>query len=184
MRGVPSSALPLAALVENCEPVEASCVYEQEAATYPSAAHLSVVEVDPETGRVTPIRHVCFTDCGRVLDPPSARSQVIGATVQGIAQALYEESVFDAHGNPLTSTFAEYCMPSAAEVPYIETHFLETPSPHNPLGAKGVGEVGMVAAPVAVQNAVVDAIRHLGVRHLDMPCTPLRVWEAIQRATC
>jgi carbon-monoxide dehydrogenase large subunit len=123
------------------------------------------------------------TDSGRLVDPPSARAQVVGATVQGIAQALYEEAVFDADGNPRTSSFADYGIPSAAEVPMIETHFLETPTPLNPLGAKGVGEIGMVGAPVAVQNAVVDALRHLGVRHLDMPCTPERVWSALQVKT-
>ncbi len=181
VRGVPSSALTLQQLVAGTDGsrLEASCVYEQPGASYPSAAHLSVVDVDVETGRVVPLRHVAVTDCGVVLDRCSARSQVIGATVQGIAQALYEESVFDADGNPLTSTFAEYGIPSAVDVPWIETHFVETPSPRNPLGAKGVGEIGMIAAPVAVQNAVVDAVRHLGVRHLDMPCTPENVWAAI-----
>jgi len=181
VRGSPSSARSLAQLVgAAAEPVEASCVFEQAAATYPSAAHLSLVEVDTETGRVVPLRHIAVTDSGRLLDPPSARAQVVGATVQGIGQALYEEATFDADGNPLTVSFADYAIPSAAEVPMIETHFLETRSPRNPLGAKGVGEIGMIAAPVAVQNAVVDALRHLGVRHLDMPCTPQRVWAAIR----
>jgi carbon-monoxide dehydrogenase large subunit len=185
VRGVPSSARSLRALVAACgeEPVEASCVYEQSGASYPSAAHLSVVEIDVDTGRVRPRRHIAVTDCGRVLDLPSAHGQVVGATVQGIAQALYEEAVFAQDGTPRSTSFAEYGIPSAAEVPPIEAHFLETPSPRNPLGAKGVGEIGMVAAPVAVQNAVVDALRHLGVRHLDMPCTPERVWAAINRAT-
>jgi carbon-monoxide dehydrogenase large subunit len=161
------------------EPIEASCVYEQSGATYPAAAHLSVVEIDVDTGKVVPIRHVAVTDCGVVLDADSARSQVIGATAQGISQALYEEFVFDEDGNPLTNSFADYAMPSAVEIPAIETHFIETPSPRNPLGAKGVGEIGMIAAPVAVQNAVIDAVRHLGVQHLDMPCTPEKVWAAI-----
>ena len=178
--GVPSSACSLATLVANePEPVEASCVYEQVAATYPAAAHLSLVTVDVDTGRVVPVRHVCVTDCGTVLDLTSARGQVIGASVQGIGQALYEESVFDDSGTPLTTSFADYAIPSAAEVPAIETYFLTTPTNRNPLGAKGVGELGMVAAPVAVQNAVVDAIRHLGVRHIDMPCTPQKVWAAL-----
>jgi aerobic carbon-monoxide dehydrogenase large subunit len=181
VRGVPASALPLAALVARAEePVEARCVHEQEDASYPSAAHLSVVEVDVETGRVVPVRHIAVTDCGTVLDLPSARGQVIGATVQGIAQALYEESVFDADGNPLVTSFAEYGIPSAAEIPPVETHFLCTPSPRNPLGAKGVGEIGMIAAPVAVQNAVVDAVRHLGIRHIDMPCSAEKVWRSIR----
>lgn len=181
VRGVPSSTRSLLQIASAVgTPVERSCVFEQPGASYPSAAHLSVVEVDPETGRVTPMRHVTVTDCGRVLDPISARGQVIGATVQGIAQALYEEAVFDLEGTPRNASFADYAVPSAREVPEIEAHFLETPSPRNPLGAKGVGEIGMVGAPVAVQNAVVDAVRHLGVRHLDMPCTPMKVWAALR----
>ena len=179
--GVPSSARPLSQIASKIgTPVERSCVHEQPGASYPSAAHLSLVEVDSETGRVTPVRHFAVTDCGRVLDPSSARGQVIGATAQGIAQALYEEAVFDVDGTPRNTSFADYGVPSAFEVPPIEAHFLETLSPHNPLGAKGIGEIGMVAAPGAVQNAVVDAVRHLGVRHLNMPCTPLKVWTAIR----
>jgi carbon-monoxide dehydrogenase large subunit len=161
---------------------EARCTYEQPGAAYPAAAHLSVVDVDVETGRVRPLRHIAVTDCGRVLDQQSAHGQVVGATVQGIAQALFEVAVFDADGVPKNASFADYAMPSAADVPPVEAHFLETPSPRNPLGAKGVGEIGMLAAPVAVQNAVVDALRPFGVRHLDIPCTPERVWSAISRA--
>jgi carbon-monoxide dehydrogenase large subunit len=180
VRGVPASALTLRELVAHTsDAVEASCLYQQSGATYPSAAHLSVIEVDPATGRVRPVRHIAVTDCGRVLDLPSAHGQVVGATVQGIAQALYEEAVHSDDGTPLTTSFAEYGIPSAAEVPSIEAHFIATPAPHNPLGAKGVGEIGMIGAPVAVQNAVVDALRHLGVHHLDMPCTPAKVWAAI-----
>ncbi len=178
--GVPSRSLTFAQLVTfSEEPIEANCIYEQAGASYPAAAHLSVVEIDRATGKVVPIRHVAVTDCGVVLDPDSARSQVIGATAQGISQALYEEFVFDEDGNPLTNSFADYAVPSAAEIPAIETHFIETPSPRNPLGAKGIGEIGMIAAPVAVQNAVIDAVRHLGVQHLDMPCTPQKIWAAI-----
>ncbi|MEI7622900.1 MAG: xanthine dehydrogenase family protein molybdopterin-binding subunit [Actinomycetes bacterium] len=180
VRGVPSRSLTFAQLVTSSEePIEADCIYEQPGASYPAAAHLSVVEIDGSTGKVIPIRHVAVTDCGVVLDPNSARSQVIGATAQGISQALYEEFIFDEDGNPLTNSFADYAVPSAAEIPAIETHFIETPSPRNPLGAKGVGEIGMIAAPVAVQNAVIDAVRHLGVQHLDMPCTPQKIWAAI-----
>jgi carbon-monoxide dehydrogenase large subunit len=180
--GVPARSLPFSQLLADAEgdgALEASCVHEQTAATYPSAAHLSVVEIDLETGRIVPVRHVAVTDCGTVLDPPSAEAQVAGACAQGIAQALYEEAVFDGHGNPLTTTFADYAIPSAAELPAIEAHFLATPTWRNPLGAKGVGEIGMVAAPVAVQNAVIDALRPFGVRHLDMPCTAEKVWASI-----
>jgi carbon-monoxide dehydrogenase large subunit len=181
VRGVPASARTLAELVAHAQgAVETSCAYQQVGATYPSAAHLSVVEIDGETGQARATRHVAVTDCGRVLDHASATGQVVGATVQGIAQALYEEAVYDAEGTPLTTSFADYGIPSAADVPPIETHFLQTPSPHNPLGAKGVGEIGMLAAPVAVLNAVVDALRPFGVRHLDMPCTPARIWAALR----
>jgi carbon-monoxide dehydrogenase large subunit len=141
-----------------------------------------VVEIDRETGRVVPLRHVAVTDCGRVLDPPSAHAQVVGASVQGIAQALYEEAVYDDAAAPRSTSFAEYGIPSAADVPWIEAHFHETLTPRNPLGAKGVGEIGMIGAPVAVQNAVVDALRPFGVRHLDMPCTPAKVFAAMQAA--
>jgi carbon-monoxide dehydrogenase large subunit len=182
VRGVPSRALGLAELVARArETVEASCTYEQPGAAYPAAAHLSVVEVDPETGAVVPVRHVAVTDCGRVLDEASARGQVIGATVQGIAQALYEHVVFDGDGTPCNASFADYGIPGAADVPPIEVHFLETPTPRNPLGAKGVGEIGMLAAPAAVLNAVVDALRPFGVRHIDMPCTPEAVWTTLRR---
>jgi carbon-monoxide dehydrogenase large subunit len=182
VRGVPARVLALADLAGmRAELPEATCAYEQSAATYPAAAHLSCVEVDAETGRVRAVRHLAVTDCGRVLDAASARGQVVGASVQGIAQALYEEAVYDREGTPLTTTFAEYGIPSAADVPPIEAHFLETPSPRNPLGAKGVGEIGMIGAPVAVQNAVVDALAPFGVRHLDMPCTPAKVWAAMQQ---
>jgi carbon-monoxide dehydrogenase large subunit len=113
------------------------------------------------------------------MDPPSAAGQVIGATVQGASQALFEQALYDEDGNPLTSTLAEYAVPSAADVPPVEAYFVVTPSRRNALGAKGVGEIGMLAAPVAVQNAVIDALSHLGVRHIDIPCTPEKVWRSI-----
>jgi carbon-monoxide dehydrogenase large subunit len=184
VRGVPASVVPLTALAErhaatSTAPIESACLHQQEGATYPAAAHLSVVDIDRDTGRVTARRHVAVTDCGRVLDEASVRGQVVGATVQGIAQALYEEAVHDRSGTPLTSSFVDYGIPSAADVPPVEVHLLETPSPRNPLGAKGVGEIGMLAAPAAVLNAVVDALAPFGVRHLDLPCTPSRVWRAL-----
>jgi carbon-monoxide dehydrogenase large subunit len=120
------------------------------------------------------------TDAGHILDLASARGQVEGASVQGIAQALYERFEYDRDGNPLTTSLAEYLVPSAADVPDVESLHVDSCSPLNPLGAKGIGEIGMLAAPVAVQNAVVDALAHLGVRHIDIPCTPERVWRAVQ----
>jgi carbon-monoxide dehydrogenase large subunit len=182
VRGVPASVVTLArvaALDGAAAELDASCLYEQSEPTHPAAAHLSVVEVDVDTGRVRARRHVAVTDAGRIVDPPAARGQVEGAVVQGIAQALYEEMSYDDAGNPLTTSLAEYLVPSAAEVPAIEALLVESTSPINPLGAKGIGEIGMVGAPGAVQNAVVDALAHLGVRHIDMPCTPEKVWRAL-----
>jgi carbon-monoxide dehydrogenase large subunit len=188
VRGVPAHRLTLADVASAAPSVadagfaslDARCVFQQEAPTYPSGAHLSVVEVDLETGEVRALRHVAVTDCGRVIDPPAADGQVIGASAQGVAQALYEQFVYDADGNPATSSFAEYLLPAASEQPPFETYFLETPTSVNPLGAKGVGEAGMVGAPAAVHSAVIDALSHLGVRDIAMPCTPERVWRALQ----
>lgn len=138
-----------------------------------------MVEVDVETGLVTPLRHVAVDDCGRVLNPLIVAGQQHGGIAQGMAQALWEHFVYDAEGNPLTSTLADYAMPSAAELPSFEASNTETPTHLNPLGAKGIGESGTIGATAAVHNAVVDAISHLGTRHIDMPCTPERVWRAL-----
>jgi carbon-monoxide dehydrogenase large subunit len=156
--------------------------FRQEGATFPFGAHVAVVEVDTETGRVTPLRHVAVDDCGRILNPLLVNGQQHGGLAQGIAQALYEEVVFDSEGQPLTGTLADYRMPSAADLFTFETANTETPTPMNPLGAKGIGESATVGSTPAVQNAVVDALRPLGVRHVDIPCTPERVWRAVQDA--
>ncbi len=156
--------------------------FVQSGASFPFGAHVSVVEVDTETGRVEPIRHIAVDDCGRILNPMLVDGQVHGGLASGISQALWEEMVYDDDGNPLTSTLAEYAMPSAAEFPPFEVAHTETPSPLNPLGAKGIGESATVGCTPAVQNAVVDALSHLGVRHIDMPCSPERVWRAIEHA--
>ena len=154
----------------------------QAGPTFPFGAHVAVVEVDMETGRVTPLRHVAVDDCGRIVNPLIVSGQQHGGIAQGMAQAMWEQFVYDEDGNPLTSTLADYAMPSAAEFPSFEASNTQTPTPLNPLGAKGIGESGTIGAMPAVQNAVVDALSHLGVRHLDMPCTPERVWRAIQDA--
>ncbi len=151
-------------------------------ATFPSGAYVALVEVDTETGRVRVARLITVDDAGRVLNPLLAEGQIHGGASQGIGQAIQEEFLYDEDGNPLTTNFADYAVVSAPEVPMFETFFLETVSPNNPLGARGIGESGAIGAPAAVQNAVVDALRPLGVSHLDMPCTPLRVWQAIQAA--
>ena len=136
----------------------------------------------PRPAAVNLQRIVAVDDCGRVLNPLLAEGQVHGGLAQGIAQALFEEFAYDADGTPLTATLADYLVPSAAELPSFETAHTETPTPLNPLGAKGIGESGTIGSTPAVQNAVVDAVAHLGVRHIDMPCTPERVWRAIQDA--
>jgi carbon-monoxide dehydrogenase large subunit len=163
-------------------PLRAEAKHPQSAQTYPFGAHVAVVEVDTETGGVNLLRIIAVDDCGRVLNPLLAQGQVHGGLAQGIAQALFEGFSYDADGTPLTATLADYLFPSAAEFPSFETAHTETPTPLNPLGAKGIGESGTIGSTPAVQNAVVDAVGHLGVRHIDMPCTPERVWQAIQAA--
>ena len=150
--------------------------------TYPFGSHISVVEVDTDTGQVTMLRHIAVDDCGRILNPLLVRGQQHGGIAQGAAQALYEQVVYDADGNPITSNLADYAMPSAAELCSFETSNTQTDSPRNPLGAKGIGESGTIGSTPAIQNAVVDAVSHLGVTHIDMPCTAERVWTAINNA--
>ena len=156
--------------------------FNQGEATYPFGAHIAVVEVDTETGRVELIRHVAVDDCGRILNPLLVAGQQHGGIAQGVAQALYEGIVYDDDGNPLTGNLMDYAMPSAAELPSFEASNTETPTPLNPLGAKGIGESGTIGSTPAVQNAVVDALSPYGIRHLDMPLTAERVWRAIQDA--
>jgi aerobic carbon-monoxide dehydrogenase large subunit len=162
--------------------LDAAADFEPPGATYPFGAHLAVCEVDVETGRARLLRHLAVDDSGRIHNPLLAEGQVHGGIAQGVAQALYEEVRYDQHGNCLTGTLASYAMPSAADLPAFETVRTQTPSPLNPLGAKGIGESGAIGATPAVQNAVVDALRHLGVTHVDMPLTPERVWRAIRAA--
>ena len=154
----------------------------QDNSTFPFGAHVSVVEVDTETGFVRPRRHIAVDDCGRILNPLLVEGQQHGGLAQGIAQALYEEVVYDDEGQPLTSMLANYQMPSAPDLFAFETANTETPTNLNALGAKGIGESATIGATPAVQNAVVDALSHLGVRHIDLPCTPQRVWRAVQDA--
>lgn len=150
--------------------------------TFPFGAHVSVVEVDIETGGVKMLRHVAVDDCGRILNPLLVRGQQHGGIGQGAAQALFEHVMYDDDGNPITSNLMDYAMPSAAELCSFETSNTETDSPRNPLGAKGIGESGTIGSTPAIQNAVCDALSHLGVKHVDMPCTAERVWAAIQKA--
>ncbi len=150
--------------------------------TFPFGAHVSVVEVDTETGGVRMLRHVAVDDCGRILNPLLVTGQQHGGIAQGAAQALFEHVQYDSDGNPITSNLMDYAIPSAAELCSFETSNTQTDSPRNPLGAKGIGESGTIGSTPAIQNAVVDAVSHLGVIHIDMPCTAERVWAAIQAA--
>jgi carbon-monoxide dehydrogenase large subunit len=184
--GAPASALSwpdlAVAAEERGDPLSIEHDFASSGSTYPFGAHVSVVEIDTHTGKVVPVRHVAVDDCGRMVNPLLVDGQVHGGLASGISQALWEHFVYDADGNPLTSTLAEYAIPSAAELPTFETAHTETPSPLNPLGAKGIGESATVGSTPAVQNAVIDALSHLGIRHLDMPLTPQKVWRAIQAA--
>jgi carbon-monoxide dehydrogenase large subunit len=164
------------------EPLVAEYDFKASGASFPFGAHVAVVEIDRETGEVDLVRHVAVDDCGRIVNPMLVDGQVHGGLASGISQALYEQFVYDDDGNPLTSTLAEYALPSAAEFRHWDVAHTETPSPLNPLGAKGIGESATVGSTPAVQNAVIDALSHLGVRHLDMPLTPERVWRAIRDA--
>ncbi len=155
--------------------------FDGQDATFPFGTHISVVEVDTETGAVEMIRHVAVDDCGRILNPMLVTGQQHGGIAQGAAQALFEQVMYDADGNPITSNLMDYAIPSAAELINFETSNTETPSPRNPLGAKGIGESGTIGSTPAIHNAVIDALSHLGVRHIDMPLTAEKVWSAIPR---
>jgi carbon-monoxide dehydrogenase large subunit len=193
VRGVPASGMSWAALAaaaadpERLAPgmapgLAASSDFVQADTTYPFGAHVAVVQVDSETGDARLLRHVAVDDCGRVVNPMLAEGQVHGGIAQGVGQALFEEVVFDPDGTPRSTSLADYAMPTAAELPLFETARTETPTPLNPLGAKGIGESGTIGSTPAVQNAVVDALSHLGVTHLDMPLGPEKVWRAIRDA--
>jgi carbon-monoxide dehydrogenase large subunit len=154
--------------------------FHQEGGTFPFGCHVAVVEVDLELGAVELVRMIAVDDCGNVLHPTIVAGQVHGGLAAGISHALFEEVRYDNNGNPLTTTFADYALPSAAEFPSFEVHHTTTPSPRNPLGVKGIGEAGTTGSTAAVHNAVVDALGHLGIDHIELPLTPERVWTAIQ----
>ena len=157
-------------------------VFTAPGPTFPFGTHVAVVEVDTETGKVFLRRIVTVDDAGTVINPLLAEGQRHGGIAQGAAQAFLEEVVYDDDGNPLTATFADYPFLSATEVPSFELVDMETPTSYNPLGAKGIGEAGSIGSTPAVQNAVIDAVSHLGVTHIDMPTSPQRVWRAINAA--
>ncbi|MFF7356871.1 xanthine dehydrogenase family protein molybdopterin-binding subunit [Streptomyces filipinensis] len=170
-------------LPDGVEPtINAEHVVDPENFSYPHGTHLCAVEVDTETGKTTIRSYVSVDDVGHVVNPMIVEGQVHGGLAQGIAQALYEEAVYDAEGNLVSGTMADYLVPSAADLPEFTTDRTETPAASNALGVKGVGEAGTIASTPAVVNAVVDALRPLGVRDVRMPCSPHRVWQAIQEA--
>ncbi len=158
-------------------------IFKADMPTYPFGSHVAVVEVDMETGHVKHIRHIACDDAGTMLNPMLIAGQVHGGVAQGTAQALHEEVRYDTDGNPITSNLADYTMVSIDLLPQIERIPMETPTPVNPLGAKGIGESGTIGSTPAVHSAVIDAVSHLGIRHIDMPCTPNKVWAAIQAAS-
>src|SRR5579875_814991 len=181
VRGDPEAAMTWAQVASHAsaEGLAASVNYTGGQPTFPFGTHLSVVEVDTQTGKVRVLRHVTVDDAGTIISPVLAEGQRHGGIAQGIAQALLEEVVYDGQGNPVTGTLADYAVITSAELPSFELLAKQTPTTANPLGAKGIGEAGTIGAVPAVQNAVIDALSHRGVRHIDMPLTPARVWAAI-----
>jgi carbon-monoxide dehydrogenase large subunit len=194
VKGTPARTLPIQAIAfeafsahnlpDGMEPtLEANTVWDPPNFTFPFGVHVAVVEIDAETGAVQLLRYVAVDDCGTRVNPLVIEGQVHGGIVQGVAQALWEEAVYDSDGQLKTSSLTDYLVPSAAELPSFELGHTVTPSPTNPLGVKGIGEAGTIASTPAIVNAVVDALAHLGVRDITMPATPERVWTAIQEAT-
>src|SRR4029078_12832950 len=170
------------ALPDGVEPsLDSDATYDPDNFSFPHGTHLCATEVDTETGRVTIRSYVAVDDVGKVVNPLIVEGQVHGGLAQGIAQALYEEAVYDDAGNLLTTTLADYLVPSAADLPSYVTDRTESLAA-NRLGVKGVGEAGTIASTPAVVNAIVDALRSLGINDVEMPCTPERVWRAIQDA--
>ncbi len=193
VRGTPSRTTPLAAvafeaftahdLPDEMEPgLTASVSWDPPNFTFPFGTHVCVVEVDEETGEVDLLRYIAVDDCGNQINPLIVEGQVHGGIVQGIAQALFEDAVYDEHANLKTTTLTDYLVPSAAELPNFELDHTVTPSPTNPMGVKGIGEAGTIAATPAVINAVVDALSPFGVRDVPMPASPQHVWDAIRNA--
>jgi carbon-monoxide dehydrogenase large subunit len=158
----------------------AETVYDPPNLTFPYGAYICVVDIDPGTAKVRIRRFVAVDDCGTRINPMIIEGQVHGGLTDGVGIALMEQIAFDEDGNCLGGSLMDYLIPTALEVPDWETDFTVTPSPHHPIGAKGIGESATVGSPPTIVNAVCDALRPYGVRHVDMPCTPSRVWHAIQ----
>jgi carbon-monoxide dehydrogenase large subunit len=186
-RGVTIAEIALAAfaahnLPDGVEPtIDADATYDPDNFSFPHGTHLCATEVDTETGFVKIRSYVAVDDIGLVVNPLIVEGQVHGGLAQGIAQALYEEAVYDDDGNLITTTLADYLIPSAADLPSYVTGRTESPAA-NRLGVKGVGEAGTIASTPAVVNSIIDALRPLGIHDITMPCTPERVWRAIHEA--
>jgi len=168
-------------LPEGMEPgLEATTFYDPVNFTFPNSAHLAQVEIDQDTGQITIQRYCAVDDVGKVINPMIVHGQIVGGIAQGVGQALWEYGEYDENAQLLTGSMMNYAMPRADGFPPIETSRIETPSPHNPLGVKGAGEMGTIAATVTVANAVMDALAPLGIRHIDMPLSADKIWHAIQ----
>ena len=190
MKGSPEAALTIQEvalatfaahnLPDGMEPtLDSDYVYDPENFSYPHGTHLCAVEIDTDTGFTKIRKYVCVDDIGKIINPVIVEGQIHGGLAQGIAQALYEEAVYDAEGNLTTGSMVDYLIPAAPDLPHFHTGRTETPATSNPLGVKGVGEAGTIASTPAVMNAVVDALRPYGVTDINMPATPERVWRAI-----
>jgi carbon-monoxide dehydrogenase large subunit/6-hydroxypseudooxynicotine dehydrogenase subunit gamma len=194
VRGVPTRSVTLGEVAAACAPgsrylapdeppgLAARRRFEVDHMTYPYGVHLALVDVDPGTGRIDVLRYLVAYEIGRAINPTLVEGQLVGGAAQGLGGALYEEFQYDQSGQPLATTFMDYLIPTAVEIPALTVEHFESPSPAMPLGVKGVGEAGTIAAAQAAINAIVDALRPLGVTDIRMPASPQRVWAAIQEA--
>jgi carbon-monoxide dehydrogenase large subunit len=193
VKGSPDRAVPIAALAfaaftahnlpDGLEPnLEAQYTYDPPNFSWPFGTHMAIVEIDVETGKIEVLKYVAVDDCGVQINPLIVEGQVHGGVIQGLAQALFEEAVYDEDGNLKTTTLAEYLVPAACDVPAVTTAHTVTPSPTNQLGVKGIGEAGTIGAAPTIINAIIDALSSLGVKHMPMPASPQTVWRAIQSA--
>jgi carbon-monoxide dehydrogenase large subunit len=162
--------------------LEASGSFSSEPPNYPNGCHICEVEVDPDSGAVSVVRYAAVDDVGRVMNHLLCEGQIQGGVAQGVGQALMEAIIYDSSGQLVTGSFQDYCMPRADDFPELMSELAEVPSTTNPLGVKAAGEAGATGAPPAVIGAILDALKPLGVDHIDMPATPARVWAAIQQA--
>jgi carbon-monoxide dehydrogenase large subunit len=162
--------------------LEAAAFFDPTNFVFPFGTHICTVEVNPETGDVKILRYVCVDDCGPHINPMIVEGQVHGGVIQGLGEALQEIMVYDEDGQLITGTMMDYAVPKASQMPHVESSYTVTPSPVNPLGVKGIGEAGTIPSAAALVGAVCDALAPLGIRHIDKPLTPARVWAAIQQA--